>query len=268
MSDHRFNRNHPRFYPRALRNLALVLACLGGLAQAPALLAQTNAAGVPSNRWLLVVETSKQSRSLSNELAYVAGALVKGGMKGQVRSGDTLGLWTYSDDLHDVVFPIQVLGPGRNHQVGPWVHDFLGGRKYDKKGHFAKAVSPALDLIKDSDYITVIILSGGTEKVTGTPFDDKINDAFDTLKKQVKKEQVVVATVLRGRHGKITDYAVMLPFQGFELPPLPAELLVTNVPKSKPPPARQPTVAPLIMSGSNVISAPITNQVPGEPHRP
>jgi hypothetical protein len=119
----------------------------------------------------------------------------------------------------------------------------------------------ALGLIKDSDFITVIILSTGTDKVSGTPFDDKINGAFERVKKEAKKGAVIVATVLRGRHGQITDYAVMLPIQGFELPPLPPELLATNVAKVKAAPAKAP-VAPLIMSGSKVLSEPVTNEVP------
>jgi hypothetical protein len=77
--------------------------------------------------------------------------------------------------------------------------------------------------------------------------------------------------VLRGRQGLITDYMVMLPAQGLDLPPLPPEQVATNrvAVEKKPTPAKAPVVvAPLIISGTKVLSAPITNEVPGEIQKP
>src|SRR5439155_23268789 len=86
--------------PGAFKILALLLV-LATLSRSQ-LFAQTNAAKAAprANRYLLVVETSRSMKPrLEATLKLVQGLLVSG-MNGQLRRGDTLGIWTFSEDLY------------------------------------------------------------------------------------------------------------------------------------------------------------------------
>jgi hypothetical protein len=115
-------------------------------------------------------------------------------------------------------------------------------------------------IIKASDFITVLVISDGSSEIHGTPFDDKINQSYKSWNKELTDNQKLFVTVLRARNGKITDYAVNMPPWPFEVPPLPAELLAvkTNNEVAKQEKAATPHVTylpPLILSGKKPDTA-------------
>ena len=62
----------------------------------------------PSANWLLLmVETSRTMQSPLPEMLKVTTELLRSGMDGQLRSGDTLGLWTFNAHLYAGQFPLQ-----------------------------------------------------------------------------------------------------------------------------------------------------------------
>src|ERR1017187_2351128 len=68
----------------------------------PQLPAQTNTAKAPpsSHRWLLIVETSRSMQRRSDAVLTAVQDLLTSGMVGQLRPGDTLGVWTFNSDLY------------------------------------------------------------------------------------------------------------------------------------------------------------------------
>src|ERR1043166_2884743 len=64
-----------------------------------------------SNRWLLVVDTSMSMRDRVKGIGEVVGDLLTTGMHGQMRRGDTLGIWTFNDKLHAGEAPLQIWAP-------------------------------------------------------------------------------------------------------------------------------------------------------------
>ena len=77
--------------------------------------AQTNTARAlpPSNRCLLIVETSRSMQRRAEAVLKAVQDLLTSGLNGQLRQGDTLGLWTFNDDLYTGRFPLQrVVAPG------------------------------------------------------------------------------------------------------------------------------------------------------------
>lgn len=244
--------------------LAILLALVAAATLASEAFAQTNATAHPSNRWLFVVETSKELRSRAMSVSQFAGWMVASGMKGQMHGGDTLGLWTFNDDLHTGKFPLQTMAPDAFDKSGRQIFEFLKGQKFEKKCRFEKVLSDLNQVVKDSAFITVILISSGAETISGTPFDDRINAAYKASKKAQEKARAPFVVALRARQGQFTDCTVSLPPEPFELPPLPPELIPPKVvavtPPAEPPPA--PPVQPLIMKGNKVVSAPWTNEVP------
>src|SRR5260370_15675008 len=118
-------------------------------------------------------------------------------------------------------------------------------------------------------------MCGGGQRRVGTPFDDKINQAYNSWRAEQRKAQMPLVTVLRARHGVVSDFSVNPSPWPVDMPALPAELLARPVADKKPPPAPpppkvQPLMAPsLIISGRKpATSPPPAVQVTTNPHPP
>ena len=65
---------------------------------------------------------------------------------------------------------------------------------------------PALSrVIKDSELITVILISSGDGKIQGTAIDGRINEYYHQWRKQQKKGRIPFVIVLRAKSGQLAD---------------------------------------------------------------
>ena len=238
---------------RAQRLLALLLV-LAAATQCP-LRAQTNTTkpAPPADRYLLIVETSKSMQRRADAVLEVVQEMLLSGLNGQFRDGGTLGVWTFNEDLSAGRLPIQIWSSSEQGDITQRTLTFLKGLKYEKQANFDK-VAPALGgVISDSRRLTVILISSGDWKMRGTPFDDKINGAFEQWRGQQQKARMPFVTILCARNGQVGAYALNTPPWPLQVPHLAEE------PKSMEPIAARPlklpqtagtsTVAPLIVSG-------------------
>jgi hypothetical protein len=179
--------------------------------------------------------------------------LLTSGMAGQLQRGDTLGVWTYNDDVYAGRFPLQKCSPEEQQGIAARTVTFLKGQKYEKQASFDK-VLPALDrVIKDSQHLTVVLISSGDAKMRGTPFDAQINEYCQKWHDQQQKAKMPFVTVLRAKAGQLADYTLNTPPFPTQMPrpsqvtqsaePIQAKLL--EAVRKSPPPA----VPPLILSG-------------------
>ena len=167
-----------RLMPRLLAGLLAVVAVAPGQ-----LRAQTKTAkpAPPSDRCLLIVETSKPMKQRSEAVLGAVRGLLMSGLNGQLRDGSTLGVWTYNEDLYAGRFPLQTWSSSAQKDITQRTLAFLKGQKYEKQANFHK-VAPALGrVIKDSELIMVVLISSGDHEVRGTPFDDQINTAVPAV---------------------------------------------------------------------------------------
>ena len=227
--------------------------------------AQTNVAkpAPHSDRYLLILETSHAMDKRSDGALKVAQGLLVSGMNGQMQKGDSLGVWTFNQELFTGHLPLQQWSPESQKDVAKRTLNFLKDQKYEKQANLSK-VLPTLDrVVKGSACITVILISAGEDYIHGTPFDNEINKAFKSWHQQQKDARMPVVTVLRGRSGKITDYAVTAAPWPVEIPPLQPEKQVAEAAPPKPEPAPQkappPPVPPLILSGKKTTPTTIAD---------
>jgi hypothetical protein len=219
-----------------VQRVCLALFCWTmSLVQLPA---QTNAAkpSGPSNRYLLVVETSRAMQRRSDGMMKTVQSLLATGMGGQVHKGDTIGLWTFNEELHVGIFPLQQWSPGAHRGIMGKMLNFLSEQKFEKQTSFDKVMTGLSRVINESEFITVILVSDGSEKLQGTPFDDAINEAYKSWRSEQQRARMPFITVLRGKRGKLTDYTVNPAQWPLDMPPLPLELV--------PPVAQAPAAAP------------------------
>jgi hypothetical protein len=203
-----------------------------------------------THRWLLVVQTTASMQPRAAAIQHIAGSMVFSGMDGQMKQGDTLGVWTYNDKLHAGSFPMQEWAPTNSKTTAQRVYKFLSAQPFEKQG-LIEGFFPEIErLIEQSDFITVVLLTDGQEKMSFTPFDEPINATYDAWRKDQEKAGLPFVTVLRGEKGQIASYAVTMPPWPLELPPMPPDAPPPIPAVTKTIPATAPAVVPnLIVSG-------------------
>ena len=231
--------------------------CLGGLliSGAESLCAQP-APGQPapaSNRFLLVVETSQAMKARKRGMFQAVQELLKSGMGGQIRAGDTLGVWTYNTNLYAGRFPLQRWSPADQESINARLLSFLKDQKFEKAPGFDWLLPAIGRIVEDSRLITVILVCSGDGAIQGTPFDDWINEFCRRQREKQKAAKMPFVIVLRGKAGQIVDYTLNQPPRPTQIPPLPAETQAAAPPRKAAPAApvqvKPPAVPPLILSG-------------------
>ena len=245
---------------RRLLHAVLVFLAVGSAQPLPA---QTNASpgALPVNRFLLIVETSHEMQRRSDVTLQTVNALIASRMRGQLRLNDSIGVWTFNEALYTGKLPLQEWSEGGRTAIASKIFDFLQEQKYEKQGQLDKLMPAVLKVVKNSQFITVILISDGSQEMHGTPFDDQINQRYKQWTAQQQKSRMPFVTVLRAQRGQFTNYSVTAAPWPVDMPPLPEELVKPKAPPSlpvvsAPKPAPPPMAPPLIISGRKPAPAP------------
>ncbi len=237
-----------------LRALCGVVLCAAWLGANEGLRAATSTNRLPAqgseDRFLLILDTSAAMERNAENTQKAVTQLFSSGMVGQARPGDTIGLWTFSDELKTGVFPLQRWTPQNRPKIVSAATDFMAKVRYDKKSRFEKVVESLTSVVRDSERITVIILTDGTGKIRGTPFDKEINESYRLNYPGQRKQRMPFITVLRAKGGEFIDWRVNTPPFRPEFPPYPVERQPAEPPmestkaQAEPAPEPKPEIKP------------------------
>ena len=231
------------------------------------LAAQTNH---PPRRYLLIIETSKAMDHRTSGLHQTLQKLLSSQLNGEALPVDSLGIWTFNEDLSTGKIRLQHFDPLDPTAMTTEVMAFMKKQKFEKNARWDPLLPALNHLVQNSHALTVILVTAGLENVQGTPFDARINKAFNSWREQQQTARMPVVTVLRARGGKLTDVAVSAPPWPVEFPKVQAEPQVAKKGEPTPPakaapqaPARPPPMAaPLIISGRKPQPVPVaTNSI-------
>jgi len=215
-----------------------------------------------SNRWLFIFNTSAEMRDRAKGLQDVTQDLLTTGMHGNMRPGDTIGIWTYDNELRASEAPLMTWSPDVSDSIAQHTLYFLSRHRYAKTAAFGDVLTNMQRVIKISDTITVILISDGSDAVTGTPFDARISAYYKTNFNQQRKEHLPIVTVFRGERGRITTNTLGLT-RWVDIPqvppPPPAPKVVAQAPPEAPP---KPFVPSLVMIGRKTRSVTNTANLP------
>jgi hypothetical protein len=204
-------------------------------------------APTPVNRFLVLIETSRSMQRRAEAVVETARELLASGMRGQLRPGDTVGIWTYNQSVQTGRLPLQHATADNHQEIADRTAGFLREQKFEKNPSLKDLMPMLAQLVADSPFITLIFISSGENPMFGTPYDEPINLMYEEWRAKQTKAGKPFVTILRAKAGKLTDFAVHpVPFS-VDLPPLPAELVA-----KPPPPAPKPAARankPLIVSG-------------------
>ena len=223
----------------------------------------------PTNRYLLVIETSRSMHKRADGLAQSIQDLLGSALASQARRGDSLGLWTYNEDLHTGVFPLQKWSPESEKEIVDKVAAFLKEQKLEKAAKPDKVMPTLARLVGNSPFITVILACTGDEEIHGTPFDQRINNFFRTqrVKQQELGKPFIVA--LRAQGGQFVECSMNPAPWPAELPALPRELSIPLPPPVAATPSKSTSsVPPLIISGKKPARSPAVSELALQPTNP
>ena len=247
----------PIIRPLTLRLCALFWLCLATIAtsvsaQNPPLTAtQTNQ--LSTDRLLVILDISSNMQRRSENMQRIIGQIFSSGFGGQVRRGDTIGMWTFNDSLHTGEFPLQRWSPQAARQITSLAAQFAQNQRYSKLSTFPPVMAQLTNVIADSDRITVILLSDGSALPAGTPFDAEIAATFRLNADEQRRQAMPFVTVLRAVKGEFVGFKVSMPPWPIEYPAFPPEPTIA---------APQPTNAPTAKTENPKPIAPVQTNGP------
>jgi hypothetical protein len=237
---------------------------LAGIFLVPAAQAQPAAPNVNS-RFLLIFDTSSDMKRRLPAVQKALNDILAASTNGQLHPGDTIGVWTFDQDLRRGQFPLQHWEPENAAMIASNISAFVGSQRYSKKTSF-DALMPLLNqIVRSSERLTALIFCDGQGEIHGTLYDVGINQKiFQQHQSEREKARLPIVIGLRSQRGQYTGCMVSFPPQPVsfpEFPPLTEAVqtppMVTNAP------APRSNVASLIIVGTTV-----TNHVPPPAPKP
>lgn len=216
--------------------------------------------GQESNaRFLFLVDTSAATRRRAPAMLKAINNLMLSSMNAELRRGDSVGVWTFNEELHTGQFPLQLWTPEATEPVASNVVAFLKAQRYEKSSRF-EVVQPAIEqLVRSSERLTVLLVSDGNENISGTPFDQQIRGVFQREFQKQRSARMPFITVLRSSRGKFVNAIVNLAPWPVEFPPFPALPKFAAPLKPVEPEPVHATNRPLIIIGKKPAPPEVTN---------
>ncbi len=248
----------------SLKWMALAgLVCLAGNVASGAEFVDRSANNAPEgHRFLFVVETSSGNRKFESGNRQALFDLIVNGINGQMRTGDTYGIWTFSEEVHSGEFPLTVFEKDQALELAGQAAAFLQKQRYVKRTSLQFLVNDLRHLSDRVGDFNVFIISSGEDPIGGTPFDQNINAAYKALSKQSAKTGRPMVTTFVVRKGRPVRSGVVLAGDRIVLPERPPESMAAT---PKRPPAgikTNSTDAALVSANSNLISTASTTESP------
>jgi hypothetical protein len=183
----------------------------------------------PPNRFLFVVDACDSAPGRFDGALMAVRDLLDSGMGGKAQEGDSVGLWTFNEATAASHFPLQHWSASEKHAISTLALAYLQAHKSQTRTGIEKVLPAMNRVMDDSAYITVILVSDGTETIHGTPFDHAINGIYKKWRKEQQKARRPFVTVLQGKYGQFTGYSVTPAPWAVEMPALPPELSRRNL---------------------------------------
>jgi len=247
------------------------LACLAatnGPTEAP----PANLAG--GNRFLFVVETSAATARLEHGGRQAVFDLIFTGIAGQMKPGDTFGLWTFNDKVSAGVYPMQLWEPDNNMELATQVGQFLKMQKYQNKARLDLAVKQIIPVLRTVKDLNILIVSDPATRLPDDPLEQGYKADNSKLAARARQSKQPLVTTLVVRNGAISNVVLTVGSEPIRLPPLafaaatPVTRAPAGVAKAASP---RSTRAPIIMKRSeptNTVAAATPPSAIASPSKP
>ena len=221
-------------------------------------------------RFLIVVDSSYSMLTRRDSTLGSVQGLVSSGFQDQIRPGEKFAVWTFNDEIDSGSFTA-VWDHKRADFVAREASLFAGAYGHKARSNFDLLLSELGHLPALTTNVLVVLFTDGAERIYGTPFDGRINTAFEKegLSLRTAARPFVVAfTIQEGRFTQPMIFSGRGPLRLPTLPrpapatPPPAQTLAAQPkkpgPVALPPPEpgfkverfkqTQPTPAPVVLN--------------------
>jgi hypothetical protein len=215
--------------------------------------------GLMENRFLFVLDTSSAMRSRTNGIAQAVEGLLNSEMDGEFRKGDTIGFWTYDEQIN-ADMPMLVWSEDKKDSIARDLMRFVRHQRYEGRSHLGKVLTAVGKIMEQSDRLTVILLHDGSELIHGTEFDGDINDLQKKYAREFRSAHLPIVTILTARGGTVVDYTINYP----------SSISIPHTALAVAPPP-QTNDLPVVITAAPPVAvppAPATNALPAEPAPP
>jgi hypothetical protein len=242
---------------KRIRAARIFFALLAGFFLIPGLRAQP-AEQPLDNRVLLVFETSADMKKRLPAVRSGLNEALATSLSGGLKPGDSIGVWTFDQELRAGVFPLQSWEPENAADISSNIMAFVGKQEYAKSAGFTALVVSLNRVVRNSERLTVLVFCDGETEIGGTPFDSGVNQIFQQRRFSQKKAKQPFIVVFRAQLGEYAGCTVNFPplpasYPAFPpLPPPPAPSPASNPPPDIAPPPPVVTLPPLIIVGTIV----------------
>ena len=224
------------------------------------LFSRAPASAAQAERWLIIFNTSSAMKSRLPAVETEIKSLFATSFSQNLRAGDSVGVWTFDQQLRTGQFPLTTWAPENTVQTTSSLIAFLRKQRFSGNTSFA-ALQPLLgQLIADSERLTVVIICDGGDEIHWTPYDDGINETLNQTRGERKKSRQPYVLLIRTQLGKYISATVNFPPAPLNVPPFPplpeeTKAMPSNlppkpvVPVETKPPVTEPS---LIIVGTHV----------------
>lgn len=193
--------------------LLVLLALMGGFPHAfrsQAALAPPAEMDPNGERFLFIVDMSEDMESLQPATEAALYEMIGGGLFGQMRSGDTFGLWTFNKETFAGRFSMKVWDQRRAVQQATVAAAFISGLTYEKSSNLKSVTTQLRSVIHAVSNVNIILISDGRSAMDGTPLDKAINADYKAKKRDRSRAKQPFITSLIARDGWIIDHSVVI----------------------------------------------------------
>jgi hypothetical protein len=248
--------NKPIHRVHFLRRMQPAAMLLAAIFLMPVLHAQPTEQTVQS-RFLFIFDTSKAMKPRLEATEKVLNTMLATSLLGQLHSGDSIGVWTFGQDLHTKGYPLQSWNPNAAVMIASNLMKFVDKQSYAKSTRL-EALQPTLNrVVQNSQRLTVLVFCDGEGKISGTPYDAAISQVFKERLGDQKNAHQPFVIVFRSQLGQYVGCAMTLPPQPVNIPqfpPLPEPPLPAPKPVIAPKPAPVVMGQPLIIIGKKPVA--------------
>lgn len=219
---------------------------------------------VSSNRFLFVVDTSSSMKPLETPVREALFDLIYSGARGRMTNNDTFGVWMVGEK-NDTSFPMETWRLKNNVELAAQAVTAVKKQGVKGKARLDLAMSDLAQVIKNVDYLTVVLVSNGEAPISGTPFDSEINARFRELAPEMKRAKATLNLALVAQDGEYVawavnspDFLIEIPFVAFKPKPVQAEVVAkapspdSRAVRVAAPPVQRIAAAPIIITKESV----------------
>ncbi|MGA2854899.1 MAG: hypothetical protein ABSE90_12315 [Verrucomicrobiota bacterium] len=230
-----------------------------------------SATQIGEERFLFIFDTSSEMKKRLPAVQTEVNQLLATSMGGQLRAGDSLGIWTFDRDLRTGQFPLQHWMPDDAVKIAASINKFVGKQHYANSTRFGSLQPQLNQVIQNSGRLTVLIFCDGGDEIKWTPYDAGINQVFKQQLAGQKKTRQPFVLVFRTQLGQYAGCTMNFP-PGMvsvpEFPPPPAPPAPAITPTPAPVITPPPTGPPLIIVGTKVETNWPPAPAPPQPAKP